>query len=68
MSQKPVAVRFLQQAMKYNAGEIAGFAPELAANLVQTGVAEYYSSKKSEKTKDSDKDKDSGKSPDVSNI
>lgn len=34
-----VALRFLRRQAPYNAGEIAGFAPEMAARLVKGGVA-----------------------------
>lgn len=36
------AVQFKKPYDVYNSGEVAGFAPEKAAELVQFGVAEYY--------------------------
>jgi hypothetical protein len=37
---QPVKVRFLQAHLPYNAGEVAGFVPAVAANLIERRVAE----------------------------
>lgn len=36
------AIRFLLPAAGYNAGEVAGFSPEVAEHYVTTGQAELY--------------------------
>lgn len=40
VSPDAVAVRFTQAHGIYNAGEIAGFRPEVAKRLIKSGVAE----------------------------
>lgn len=37
-----VPVRFLQKARPYNSGEVAGFKPDIAADLIKRGVAEPF--------------------------
>lgn len=40
-----MAVRFKVGYSPYNAGEVAGFPPEIARRLIQSGVAEEYAMK-----------------------
>ena len=37
-----IVIRFTTRWGIYNGGEVAGFAPETARELVEAGVAEYY--------------------------
>lgn len=53
MSKELVCVKFVRKNAPYNSGEIAGFAPSIAANLVKAKRAVYYTPEaEEEKPKD----------------
>jgi pyruvate/2-oxoacid:ferredoxin oxidoreductase beta subunit len=55
---KLVAVEFVEAYTPYTKGEIAGFEPEVAKELIEKKVANAYKTKKEDKEKEEDDKKE----------